>query len=113
MLTKRAVYERMIAAYPEKRFTNASEWAARSMSAQALAFMYDFFPLGLQGSVYVGEDIAFCRAWRALGGRVLVDTSLNLAHHGFAVYTAGPSTRFTPDGYQQPSAPAAVAGAAL
>lgn len=106
MLTKRVVYERMIAAYPEKRISNPARFVAQSISQEAQLLMYDFFPLGMQGSEYVGEDIAFCRAWRALGGKVLVDTSLNLAHYGRAVYLANPAARFRPDGLHHVTAPA-------
>jgi hypothetical protein len=38
------------------------------------------------GDEYLSEDYAFCRRWRALGGKVHVNTLSDLSHQGNKVY---------------------------
>lgn len=42
----------------------------------------DLFNHGAQGGMWWGEDYAFSRNWRALGGEIWVIPNLNLTHHG-------------------------------
>jgi hypothetical protein len=35
----------------------------------------------------ISEDVFFCQAWRALGGKIFVDTAIKLGHIGPKVYT--------------------------
>jgi hypothetical protein len=50
------------------------------------AGFYALFDTTIVDGQFVGEDFSFCDRWRALGGKVLVDPSISLAHHGAAVY---------------------------
>ena len=47
---------------------------------------YALFDTTLVDGQFIGEDFSFCDRWRALGGKVLIDPSIALAHHGAAVY---------------------------
>jgi hypothetical protein len=39
-----------------------------------------------EGDDYLSEDYAFCRRWRAIGGRVYVDSHSNLTHQGAKLF---------------------------
>lgn len=41
-----------------------------------------FFSWGFADGREISEDYAFCHAWRAAGGRVVVDPSIKLTHYG-------------------------------
>jgi hypothetical protein len=47
---------------------------------------YALFDTTIVDGQYIGEDFSFCDRWRALGGKVLIDPSIALAHHGAAAY---------------------------
>ena len=44
----------------------------------------------IENGLFVGEDVYFCRQYKALGGRVWVDTSFRAGHVGFKTYTIPP-----------------------
>lgn len=44
------------------------------------------FDFEMSGGEYWGEDMVFCRRWRALGGKVWVDPGITFAHVGRKVY---------------------------
>ena len=80
VLVKREVFERLIAAYPER-------WIEDEQ-------LYDLFPTGAVGGRYEGEDIGFCRLWRDCGGDVWVDPSVRLQHVGSTIFDGDPMTLF-------------------
>lgn len=41
----------------------------------------DLFNHGAHKGVWYGEDVAFCRNWRAIGGEVWLTPNLNINHH--------------------------------
>ena len=43
---------------------------------------------------YLSEDWAFCERWRAIGGKIWADTSINLAHIGTAKYYLWPKEAY-------------------
>ena len=47
---------------------------------------YNFFDTGKEKNLWWGEDYAFCKRWRALGGRVWLCPDINFAHHGMKQY---------------------------
>jgi hypothetical protein len=100
MLLRRAALQRMIAAYPETRYTFAHTAAAPSASAN----QYALFDCMIEPETrhYLSEDYAFCRRWRDIGGRIWLDTQGALEHVGAHEFAGRPDLRF-------PLAPAAAA----
>jgi len=74
----RVALERMVTAYPDKRFAdsnvpNGEAWA-----------LFDNIH---DGEAYWGEDFSFCRRWREIGGEVWLDPELELHHVGFKTFS--------------------------
>ena len=88
-MIRRAVFERLIAAHPERRFGRT-----RVLAPEEERFCYDLFPLAAQGGVYVGEDYGFCRLWRELGGEIWLNNTIQLGHHGPTCYAGDPRSVF-------------------
>jgi len=61
--------DRFMRAYPELVFGPA--WRPS----------IDIFNHGVHDRVWYGEDMAFCRRWRDLGGEIYIVPNLNLTHH--------------------------------
>jgi hypothetical protein len=80
MLIARPVFETLAARRPDLRYTPESQ---EGNPAEALAH-YRFFDVDSEpdNGHYLSEDFAFCKRWRATGGRVHVDTQSNLVHQG-------------------------------
>lgn len=95
MLTRRSVYEAMMAAFPE-RMAQRGEGMYRCHGDSEPGPIFDFFPLLLSDGTYMAEDISFCRSWRTIGGRVMVDATLRLGHEGRHVFRGDPMTMFVP-----------------
>jgi glycosyltransferase involved in cell wall biosynthesis len=73
----RPVLEAMIAAHPD--------WKRRgwpNMPEAVRAKYHQFFRFDPNDAEEIGEDIAFCREWRGLGGSVWVDPTIRLIHVG-------------------------------
>jgi hypothetical protein len=64
----RAAVERFKEAYPELIFGPKSEYV-------------DLFNHGAHKGLWWGEDFAFARRWRDLGGDVVLMPNLNITHH--------------------------------
>jgi hypothetical protein len=89
---KRRVFERLAAAYPESKYD-----ADERLAPDALQYLHDFFPVAVVGRRLEGEDFGFCQRWRAIGGRIWLDPSIQLAHHGMASWDGDPmSSLFVP-----------------
>lgn len=80
MLIRREALERMIAAYPETRFSAAHDRAEPSASANLFA-LFDCM-IDPETREYLSEDYTFCRRWRDIGGEVWLDTQSQLQHTG-------------------------------
>jgi hypothetical protein len=80
LLIKRRVLEAMIAAYPETRYTASHNLEAPSASENQYA-LFDCI-IEPETGHYLSEDYAFCHRWRALGGKVWLDTRSRLMHTG-------------------------------
>ncbi len=91
LLMKRGVFEKMIASYPQYRYTAAHTAANPSLSPN----QYTFFDCMIDASTgeYLSEDYAFCRRWRALDGKVWLDTQSMLAHIGPHEFVGSPRAR--------------------
>ncbi len=75
---RRTVLERLVAAHPQL--------ALRKHDGSPAPHLYALFDTSIVDGRYVGEDFTFCDRWRALGGQVMVDPEIGLAHHGSAAY---------------------------
>lgn len=92
MMIKRGVFERMIEAYPETRYSLTGQWIQslkRDQQAGAegrpTEYNYSLFnPIHDpdDNDVYLSEDFAFCRRWQKIGGSVWLDPTLKLNHYG-------------------------------
>ncbi len=86
MRIHRRVYEAMIAAHPELRYTCDLDGTTK----------YDLWGMGVADCPvrkerrYLTEDWMFCHRARALGLRVWADTTIDLGHIGTAVYPLAP-----------------------
>lgn len=91
-LIKRSVIEKMIAAHPERKFTDSN----RTLHA--------LWATGLdEARNWVGEDYRFCDLWRRIGGEVWADPNMVVNHIGQFNFSADrqrllASLGATPDG---------------
>jgi hypothetical protein len=69
----RTALEKMVVAYPEKRFTDRHP---------KKGFAWALFDNIHEGDAYFGEDYSFCRRYRQIGGRVWADPSIEMGHIG-------------------------------
>jgi len=76
MLIKREVIEKMIEAYPERRFVDPVNGNVH----------YDLFACERVGETWWGEDYRFCQLARQQGFRLWADPSLELRHVGRQVW---------------------------
>ncbi len=86
MLIARHALERMVAAYPELRYTPDPVGTPPAEMQWPHYRLFDTLAEPGNGR-YLSEDYAFCHRWRAIGGRVFVDAQSRLAHQGLRTYT--------------------------
>jgi hypothetical protein len=91
MLIRREVLVRMIAAYPETRYTAAHTQPTPSDSPNQYA-LFDCM-IDPQTGHYLSEDYAFCKRWRSIGGRLWLDTKGELTHVGAHEFAGRPALR--------------------
>jgi len=92
MMIKRGVFERMMAAYPQLRYTAAHNAAAPSQSPNQYA-LFDCI-IDEKTGEYLSEDYAFCQRWRDIGGKIWLDTESRLVHIGNHEFYGSPKSRF-------------------
>jgi hypothetical protein len=68
----RRVFERMFAAYPELKLKR---------------HLYGLSDMIVADGKVWGEDYAFCKRWRAIGGRAWLDPTIVLTHYGVKGWT--------------------------
>lgn len=78
----RSVFARVAMAHPEWK---RNGWP--KMPEAVRAHYYQFFRFDPNDPEETGEDIAFCQEWRALGGSVWIDPTIQLLHVGEYEYT--------------------------
>jgi hypothetical protein len=92
MLIKRAVFEEMMAAYPETRYTASHNRATPNPSPNQYA-LFDCI-IEKETGHYLSEDYTFCKRWRAVGGKVWLDTQSRLIHVGPHEFVGDAGLRF-------------------
>jgi hypothetical protein len=80
-LIKRGVFERMIAAYPETKYKALHAFPRPTQPSDNLYALFDCM-IDPDTGVYLSEDYAFCRRWRAIGGEIWLDLNSKLTHTG-------------------------------
>jgi len=80
MLIKRSALEQMMAAYPETRYIATHNRATPNPSPNQYA-LFDCI-IEKETGHYLSEDYTFCKRWRAIGGKVWLDTQSRLMHIG-------------------------------
>jgi hypothetical protein len=93
MLMKREVFTRMIESYAHLKYVAAHNAAVPSASGNQYA-LFDCI-IDAQTGEYLSEDYAFCKRWRALGGKIWLDTAGRLAHIGAYEFFGTPKGRFS------------------
>ncbi len=87
LMIRREALARMIAAFPETRYTAAHTQAVPSASPNQYA-LFDCMIDPATGH-YLSEDFAFCRRWRGIGGRIWLGTRSRLTHIGTHEFPGG------------------------
>ncbi|OTG86911.1 hypothetical protein B9T31_04655 [Acinetobacter sp. ANC 4558] len=82
MLIKRAVFERMMVAYPELKYV------PDSIGHKDKGYHFRFFDVMVHpiSKRYLSEDYGFCYLWEKLGGRIYIDGKSDLSHQGSKLY---------------------------
>lgn len=90
MLIKRRVFDRMIAAYPETKYEVAHTYPRVAKQSPNQYALFDCL-IDPKSKIYLSEDFAFCERWRALGGKIWLDTQTRLTHTGVYAYEGVPN----------------------
>ena len=90
MLIKRRVLERMITAYPETKYEVAHTYPRVAKQSPNQYALFDCL-IEKGTNIYLSEDFAFCQRWRALGGKIWLDTQTRLTHTGVYAYEGTPT----------------------
>lgn len=82
MVIKRAVFERLMAGYPELNYV------PDSIGETDRGLHYRFFDVMVDPETrrYLSEDYGFCRLWSGLGESIYIDANSNLSHQGAKLY---------------------------
>jgi hypothetical protein len=81
MLIKKEVFEKLGEKYPERKTVN-KQLVGNKVESMEKGW-YTFFETAQDPeNGYLGEDIAFCRLWTNIGGRIYADTQTPLTHFG-------------------------------
>ena len=71
----------MIKAYPETKYKALHAFPRPSQPSDNLYALFDCM-IDPETGVYLSEDYAFCRRWRAKGGEIWLDLKSRLTHSG-------------------------------
>ncbi|NTF97931.1 hypothetical protein [Rhizobium rhizogenes] len=93
LLIKRAVIEKMIAAYPELRYGAIHAYPNTKRSPATQYALFESL-IEEETGIYLSEDFAFCHRWRALGGKIWLDTGSKLTHTGGHCFAGNPRARY-------------------
>lgn len=93
-LIRRNVFERLIEAYPELKYSNIH--AKQDTASPGPGNRYALFDpmIDPDSGTYLSEDYAFCMRWRAIGGEIWLDTESRLTHVGPSDYQGDSARRY-------------------
>jgi hypothetical protein len=93
-LIKRGVFEKMFKAYPETKYKALHAFPRPSQPSDNLYALFDCM-IDADTGVYLSEDYAFCRRWRALGGEIWLDLQSKLTHTGSYSFRGNAAAHFS------------------
>jgi len=102
MMITRAAIARMIDAYPQTRYRAIHAWPLPDGPERERYALFDTM-IHPQTGEYLSEDYAFCHRWRAIGGRIWLDTQIRLTHVGSFEYQGNPAVRFAAPALTEPT----------
>lgn len=89
-LVHRSVFTQLANKFPELKYTPSPH--AREISPAMKSNSYHFYDTMIDGDI-VPEDISFCRRWRKTGGKIWLNTNIELTHNGSHVFTGIPNLK--------------------
>ena len=92
-MIKRVVFDRLIAAHPELKFSAVHTLTNETPTDDHLYALFEC-AIDPQSGVYLSEDYAFCARWRALGGEIWLDLHSRLTHAGMSYYEGDCARRY-------------------
>ncbi|MGA8212223.1 MAG: hypothetical protein WB799_01420 [Candidatus Sulfotelmatobacter sp.] len=97
-LIRRSALERMIAAYPEARFSRVHDLpmsgSRRDVVRSSNLFALFDCIIDPENGAYLSEDYSFCLRWRRIGGEIWIDAASKLNHCGPYEFVGDHSSRF-------------------
>lgn len=93
LLISRNVIQTMCNAYPQTRYHSIHAYKNNPSHAAACFALFDCI-IDPASSTYLSEDFAFCSRWRALGGKVWLDTCSSITHTGPTDFVGRPDLVF-------------------
>jgi hypothetical protein len=96
-LIRRSALERMIAAYPETRFShvhNLPKTGFRDLTPSSNLYALFDCIIDPETGAYLSEDYSFCLRWRRIGGDIWIDVASKLTHSGHYDFAGDHASRF-------------------
>jgi hypothetical protein len=97
-LIRRGALEKMIAAYPETRFSRVHDLPMSGshrdvLRSSNLFALFDCI-IDPESGAYLSEDYSFCLRWRRIGGEIWIDAASKLNHCGPYEFVGDHASRF-------------------
>jgi hypothetical protein len=97
-LLRRSALEKIIAAYPETRFSRVhslpmSGSRREAVQSSNLFALFDCI-IDPETGAYLSEDYSFCLRWRKIGGEIWIDAASKLTHSGPYDFVGDHASRF-------------------
>jgi hypothetical protein len=105
LMIRRSAFERMMAAYPERRCVLRAD-----VPAEEATYEYALFDCLIDNGRYLSEDFGFSRLWQRIGGKVWMDPEITLSHYGQYEYRASVSSLLVSPGDRRPACAEEVEG---
>lgn len=91
-LVHRSVFESIAKKYPELKYRPNENH--RQVSMKNRLHSYHYYDTMIDEGI-VPEDISFCRRYNSTGGKIWLDTEINLTHAGNHIFTGLPNLKET------------------
>jgi hypothetical protein len=86
MMIRRAAYEQMIDAYPERKCSFREADKTPEAEGKYEYNLFEFFIDSDPRRMYLSEDFGFSRLYQRIGGQIWADPHIRLAHYGARRY---------------------------